>query len=284
MRSIVSCGGVTLALVKDVEPYLDTDDQPDMLCQNTLTKNQQAWYMNGTGLTAKADFGVPISDTWTLGGMGDLNGDGYTDLLWQKSANSPLNPGNVNAWLMNGTATPTYVNIYHTTPVGWNLVGVADTNNDGSPDMIWQAPPDANTGAQRVKSIHLRNGVLTGDGSLLVTLPAGWRVAGTADMDGDGWPDIIAQNTTTGAVRVWYIRNELWTGATDELAPGQSGWHLASIQDLDGDSNPDLIWQTNWGTSTGNVIWWQMDDIVGYTGTQYTISTWSAGESIARAH
>ena len=58
-----------------------------------------------------------------------------TYLLWQHQAT-----GSLSAWLMNGTSLATLATV---TPgvvsdPNWKIVGVADFNNDGQPDILWQ--------------------------------------------------------------------------------------------------------------------------------------------------
>jgi hypothetical protein len=53
--------------------------------------------MDGLVLAQGAALGLIPSD-WSLAGMGDLNGDGKSDLVWRHV------DGTVAAWLMNGTS------------------------------------------------------------------------------------------------------------------------------------------------------------------------------------
>jgi hypothetical protein len=53
--------------------------------------------MNGVAITSAPliSAGVPLG--WKLAAVGDLDGDGFSDLLWRETQT-----GNAAAWLMNG--------------------------------------------------------------------------------------------------------------------------------------------------------------------------------------
>jgi hypothetical protein len=54
------------------------------------------WAMNGTSVTSATDVAAANPAQWTVQGIGDYNGDGGDDILWQR------NDGLVYVWLMNG--------------------------------------------------------------------------------------------------------------------------------------------------------------------------------------
>ncbi|MBV8895558.1 MAG: VCBS repeat-containing protein, partial [Acidobacteriaceae bacterium] len=57
------------------------------------------WQMNGTSIVSQTVLTNPGA-SWHAIGIGDFNGDGKADILWQSS------DGTLGVWLMNGT-TPT---------------------------------------------------------------------------------------------------------------------------------------------------------------------------------
>jgi hypothetical protein len=65
----------------------------------------------------------------------DFNNDNKPDLLWRNAT-----AGRTTIWYMDGgTWTGGYADI--SPPVigpEWAIVGVADFNNDGKPDLIWR--------------------------------------------------------------------------------------------------------------------------------------------------
>ena len=75
---------------------------------------------------------------------------------------------------------------------------------------------------------------------------SGWRVAGAADFDGNGTPDLIWQNNSTNQVNVNYYTGTTMTGsAVLNSGSGMSGWRVAAAADFDGNGVPDLVWQNS---------------------------------------
>ena len=83
--------------------------------------------MNGTQVIGQTAMG---GAGWNVVGVGDFNGDGNSDILWQNSSN-----GIVVMYEMNGTQ------VIGTTAMGgggWNVAAVGDFNGDGKSDILWQ--------------------------------------------------------------------------------------------------------------------------------------------------
>ena len=130
--------------------------------------------MNGTNLAALATVtpGVVSDPNWKIAGIGDFNGDGQPDILWQHQTT-----GTLSAWLMNGTNLATLATV---TPgvvsdTNWKIVGIADFNNDGQPDILWQHQATGSLSA------WLMNG--TSLAALATVTPGGvsdtnWKIAG----------------------------------------------------------------------------------------------------------
>jgi hypothetical protein len=96
------------------------------------------WYMNGTTSTGSSLLS-PSSvggTAWQVVGVGDINGDLKTDLVWQESSS-----GLVGAWLMNGVAASSFVlfSPSQVDPATWRLRGVIDLDDDGRTDLLWQS-------------------------------------------------------------------------------------------------------------------------------------------------
>jgi hypothetical protein len=103
--------------------------------------------------------------------------------------------------------------------------------------------------------------------------PAGWRVVGAADFDGNGTPDLVWQYAPTRQVSVNYYGG---AGGTTYLGwnwlneAGVPGWTVVGASDFNGDGVPDLVWQNN---STAQVT---VNYYGGTGGATYTGWNWLA--------
>jgi hypothetical protein len=62
------------------------DGQPDIVWEDPQADAHKVWFMNGTSKTGEANFQTTDDDiNWRVVGVGDFNGDGNGDLLWQHS-------------------------------------------------------------------------------------------------------------------------------------------------------------------------------------------------------
>lgn len=126
--------------------------------------------------------------------------------------------------------------------------GTASVNPDfggnGYADLVWQNQ------TTRQVTVNYYGGaggsVYQGWNYLNSTGVPGWHVAAVADFNGDGVPDLVWQNDTTGQVTVHYYGGA--GGATDIgwkwlNSTGAPGWQVVAAADFNGDGVPDLVWQ-----------------------------------------
>jgi hypothetical protein len=128
--------------------------------------------------------------------VGDVDGNGKPDLLWQNSA------GSVVVWFMGGTDGSVFLsgNLLAGDSATWRLVAAADMDGNGKADLIWQST----AGSVIVWYMGRFDGSVLSSGKLLAGDSATWRVAAIGDLDGNGKPDLIWQSDT-GSVVVWYM-------------------------------------------------------------------------------
>lgn len=143
------------------------------------------------------------SGDWIPFGVGDFNGDGLDDILWQN-----LGIDAVSNWLSTGDGgfTVNDANAFHQVPDHWLVIGVGDFNGDGYDDILWyhsQDLPGDDPPALLSNWLGTETGgFIVNDANALVVVPQGWFVAGVGDYDGDGRSDVLWRNEG-GAVSNW---------------------------------------------------------------------------------
>ena len=75
--------------------------------------NLAVWIMNGATITSAVSLGtLPLN--WSVAGVGDFNGDGYSDLLFTDTT------GDIAIWFMKGTQVISALPVA-TIPTQWSV-------------------------------------------------------------------------------------------------------------------------------------------------------------------
>jgi hypothetical protein len=157
------------------------------------------------------------------------------------------------------------------------FAGTTGSNDNAHPGLVVQNPigspfTGVDPGASQVWFLGGPQGTAVIGGADLKTATNPWRVAGIADFDGDGHPDVLWQDPASGANQLWFLGGT--SGATligtAALSSG-STWRIVAVADFDGDSHPDLVWQD---PATGASQVWFMN---GAQGTTYSGSASLSG-------
>jgi hypothetical protein len=213
--SAAGAPGWTLAGAGD----FNGDGKPDLVWQNDGSRQVVVWYMGGAegNIFQWSDWlsasGVP---GWTVVGIGDLNGDGKVDLVWQNDVTRQL-----VVWYMGGpqgNAFQWWDWLSSAGVAGWSVVGVSDFNRDGRLDLVWQ-----NNLSRQVVVWYMggpQGNVFQWSDWLAADNVPGWRVVGTGDFNSDGSADLLWQNDATQSVVIWYFAGS--QGNTVQ------GWHWIS--------------------------------------------------------
>jgi hypothetical protein len=152
---------------------------------------------------------------------------------------------------------------------GWTGRAVADIGGDGNLDVI---AADKSTGQVGVYFFGGPQGTALLRSETISPLSAmGWSVIGAADLNGDGHPDLLLQNSSTRQVMVAYLGGSSGTTVTaTQQLNGSSfgGWTAVGMQDMNGDGHPDLI-LVNDATGESIVNYFGGDLGVAYLGSSY---------------
>lgn len=92
-----------------------------------------------------------------------------------------------------------------------------------------------------------------------------WRIAASSDFDGNGVPDLVWYNPSTGQAAIWYMGGPGGATIIDFawLQPtGDPAWRIAAVGDFDANTKPDVVWQND---TTGQASVWYMGGSKGST-------------------
>ena len=114
---------------------IDADGDADLIFRTNSTNTVQAWIVEDNEVTSTDDIvdGIVMASVWEPRGMGDINGDGKSDIIWRNR-----NTGQLNGWILDGGTLDSEGQIGTTTFPTYDVVGIADYNGDGRSDLaLW---------------------------------------------------------------------------------------------------------------------------------------------------
>ncbi|MBO2010351.1 FG-GAP-like repeat-containing protein [Hymenobacter negativus] len=194
---------------------------------------------------------------YSVAGTGDVNGDGYADIVIGAYGNS--NKGRAYVYYGSSTGLSATGPAIRSGEVngdnfGYSVAGAGDVNSDGYADLVVGAYGNAtSTGKVYVyygssaglstASPDTRLGEATNDAF-------GYSVAGTSDVNGDGFADIVVgargNATNTGRAYVYYGGPAGLRTATPATCSGEAtnnffGTSVAGAGDVNGDGFTDVV-------------------------------------------
>jgi hypothetical protein len=148
--------------------------------------------------------------SYKLVAIGDLNGDGRGDLVFDNNTW-------LYAWINNGSGVFTQLSI-GAHPSGWSIVGSGDITGDGKVDLVWR-----NTSAGNF-SHWAMNGAAVISKSASTAMPPSYKLATIGDLNGDGRADLVWDNNV--AVWAWLAPASGTSYTQTRIASHPSGWTL----------------------------------------------------------
>ncbi len=192
---------------------------------------------------------------YSVSGAGDVNGDGYADLIVGAYLNDNISNASGSARVFsgkNGSVHNTYYGNSSNDYFGWAVSCAGDVNGDGYSDLIVGAHRNDNNGSDSGSARVLSgvNGIMlhSFDGDSAMD-HFGWAVSGAGDVNNDGYADLIVgahhddnNGNDSGSARVFSGMNGsiLHTFSGDSVGD-EFGYSVSSAGDVNGDGYADLI-------------------------------------------
>ena len=237
----VAPSGQALERITDIDPQAEEQDGPATVVFRANGEYSVVWNKRSTytpmHVVAQRQVGFPKND---------LDGDRTGDILLEHSGGLPA------VWLMNNfTIEKGGLVDEHPLAAGEHVRGAGYFNADSKQDFIV-----VNDSTGRVAAWMMDGTEFTSDVTLGHTGSADWRLRAVADLNTDGFSDLVFQHVTTGQVWFWMINN----GAVQTawaMAPIPVEWEIRGSGDFDDVfGNDDLILQNR---NTGQIALWLME-------------------------
>jgi len=240
---------------------------------NDSKKGQVYVYMgSSSGLDATPALTITGAATgdnlgWSVAGAGDVNGDGYADVILGAYNADAGGSNRGQAYLYLGSssglsATPVFTasGFADEDNLGEVVAGAGDVNGDGYADVIISAP-SADVGGLLKGQAYIYLGNSSGVNASPVFTATGadngdWLgsgIAGTGDVNGDGYADVLIGSPGVDINVPWRGVTYLYLGSSSgvEVTPTFTatgtvdntffGDNVAGAGDVDGDGYADMV-------------------------------------------
>jgi hypothetical protein len=212
---------------------------------------------------------------------GDRRNRGQSSVYWHDRSSTSQTRGMMLVWDVARTSTGPLIDGFayddrggsRLDPSEYSVLGTGDITGDGRDDIFVRRLSDNSVRVRFVAPLGEDNifrltddsngfqpSFFTPAGSGWATIgqaPANWAPVGVGDMNGDGIPDIVWRNTTTGANGLWLLDASGAITWREIEGVSDSSWQVQAVADFDDDGTCDLLWKNS---STGLVANWLMND------------------------
>jgi hypothetical protein len=208
-------------------------------------------YLSLAGQAATERFQLPTK--WRAEAVGDLNRDGFNDVIYRNTTN-----GEETAYIVflgegGRIIGQDYIRLNNTVlrisdNANWQIKGLSDMNGDGALDIIWHNATQDSTAIWYLPGTASTN-LLT---AAFVTRPGGapaqfnapgTRLVGVGDFDGDGKAEFLYRNIATDRTTLWKLNGSEVVQEQVLRVTGESGWEIKLVADFNNDGRADIAWQ-----------------------------------------
>jgi hypothetical protein len=211
----------------------------------------------------------------SVAGIGDLTGDGISEIAVGAPQNEPSGGNNRGAvYILNGATgaqLAKHVGLFDNDKLGWCVTALGDVNTDGLPDYAYSAPyGDSIIGGADLGFVWINSGASLASIQVYFGEAAGdlfgYSIDGIGDLTGDGKADVIAgaPEYNLGAVadsgRAYVLSsgtNSRINWISGGIPQGNLGFSVSELPDLNFDGKSEvLVGEPGWngaGANTGRV-------------------------------
>jgi hypothetical protein len=149
----------------------DGDGKADILWRNLSSGANYIYLMNALVILASEGYFRTVANLdWNVAGVGDLDGDGRSDIVWRNSAT-----GENYLYPMIGLAIKASEGYLRSVAdQNWQIMAIADYDGDGTSDLFWR---NSATGENYLFPMDGR-AIRAGEGYVRTVAQANWRVVG----------------------------------------------------------------------------------------------------------
>ena len=188
------------------------------------------WFMDGTTFIGENVFSQIVDTNWRVGGTGDFNGDGETDILWRYYGTGAYQGLNV-IWYMNDS---TFIgeNVFsQVLDTNWRIEGTGDFNGDGEIDILWRY-----YGTESYQGLNdiwfMNDSAFIGEAVFSQILDTDWKIAGTGDFNNDGQMDILWRYYGTSGYQglnvIWYMNGTAFVSEEVFSVIPDTNWRIVN--------------------------------------------------------